>query len=111
MDSKSMLPKLERGVSSFIREERGSIPKNSIVSVGSILAASAALAVLAKPAAAASPQPGCSSNHSNNVGHTNSMALAENPSGLTASHSNSNPFHCNHSNHSSHSSGGGGAYK
>jgi hypothetical protein len=91
-----VLPKLERRLDSFLKDERGSISKQSVISVGSILAASATLASLARPVAG--QQPGCQPDHSNNVGHTNSMALSETPSGLTTSHSNSDPFHCNHQN-------------
>lgn len=103
MTDKSILPKIERKLNAFLSEERGSISKQSVISVGSILAASATLALLAKPvtaqqAAPQPPDPGCSPNTSNNVGHSNNLSFSESPQQLYVSHSNSDPFHCNHSN-------------
>jgi hypothetical protein len=99
-----LLPKIQRRVSDFAGDERGHIPKRSLVTIGGILSAGAALAALASNVAAYHQLAGCS-GHSNSIPHghgDNVTPAVSDPTFVT--HSDSPPYttHCNHGNHSSY---------
>jgi hypothetical protein len=98
--AEDLLPRVQRRLSSFLSEERGAIPRQSVLSIGGILAASTALASLAAATHQNEPlpeNPKCRTCHSNNVSHVNQVIFGGGNT-LQITHSNNEPFHCSHSN-------------
>jgi len=91
MATKDLIPSLKKKASSFMKEERGTISKQSLMSVGAAVSAIAAAGLLAKEADAAAISISSSDDGVNVV--------------ATASHSH-HSSHSSHGSHGSHSSHG-----
>ena len=86
MDKKDLIPRLKKKVSSFLKEEKGTISKQSMVSIGTFVGTIAASMLLASKDAEAG-----------------SITLASTDDGVTSAVTGSHSHHSSHSSHSSHS--------
>jgi len=94
-----MLPQIKKNISSFILSEKGSMPHQSILSIGAFLAGAAIGSIVAAKDSSA--------QHANGVAFTNSdsqitamhqhhqsgSSTTSTTSGTTASHSSGYPYH------------------
>ena len=88
----SFFPEVKKKLSSFIQDEKGSIQKQSLLSLGTILSASTFLGLMSAEAGAWHSNSYCN-NHSNNM----KLLYDETTSRITATHkhsdTNSNNYH------------------
>lgn len=96
-----ILPSFQRRLATFAGEQRGSIPKQSVVTIGGILATTAVLAGLASAQVCKNqPTPEnskCKTCIDKTYGHQNQVSFAGGGR-LEVSHSNTEAYHCSHQN-------------
>jgi hypothetical protein len=81
-----IIPKIKKKVSAFVKEEKGSISKQSMLSIGSLLSSIAAAGIVLKEVEAGA------------------ISISSTDDGVSAQVTGSHSHHSSHSSHGSHSS-------